>query len=56
LVRKPLEEFQRQADQPGQLLATRPDRILAVEIAEPQDRIGDGADRREPRIEAVGRS
>ena len=43
-----------QADLPRQLLAARAHGLAAPDVAEPQDRIGDRAHRREARVEAVG--
>ena len=46
--------LERQADLPRQLLAARAHGLAALDVAEPQDRIGDRAHRSEARIEAVG--
>ena len=55
LMRKAVEQLERQADLPRQFLAARAHGVAALDVAEPQDRIGDGARRGEARIEAVGR-
>ena len=55
LMREAVEQIERQADLARQLLAARAQRIAALDVAQPQDRIGDGAHRGEARIEAVGR-
>ncbi len=52
---KAVEQLDRQPDLPRQRLATRTHRIASLDVAEPQDRIGDRARGREARIEAVGR-
>ena len=54
-MRKAVEQFERQADLLGQFLAARAHRVAPAHVAEPQDRIGDGARGGEARIEAVGR-
>src|SRR5205085_10498814 len=55
LVRKPIEQVDRQADQSGQLLAAGAQRVAAPDVAELHDRIHDGARGGETRVETVGR-
>ena len=54
-MRKPVEQFDRQADLCGKLLAAGAHRAAPAHVAKAQDRIGNGARGREARIEAVGR-
>src|SRR5436190_1029562 len=54
LVGEAVEELGRQTDLPRQLLAARPHGPAAPDVAQPQDRIGDGPHGREAGIEAVG--
>src|SRR5262249_28361783 len=54
-MRKAVEQFDRQADLAGQRFAARTYRLASLQIAQSQDRVGDGARGGEAWIEAVGR-
>src|SRR5262245_11054350 len=55
LMRKAVEQLERQADLAGKRFAARAHRRASLHVAQPQDRVGDGARGGEARIEAVGR-
>src|SRR5262249_54299851 len=55
LMRKAVKQLERQADLAGKRLAARAHRRASLHVAQPQDRVGDGARGGEARIEAVGR-
>src|ERR1700744_4598358 len=51
LVWKPIEQMPRQSDELREFLAAGAPRVASAETAEPQNRVGNGAHRREARVE-----
>src|SRR5882672_8332664 len=54
LMRKAVEQVDRQSNAAGKVLAARPHGVAPPDVAKPQDRIGDRTCRGKARVEAVG--